>query len=365
MQFASLVGAEDEGRRVQPRVERARHDQSRRRARARSRGGVGAVVVCDGAQAAPHLPLDLDALDVDFYAFSGHKMLGPMGCGVLVGRRALLEAMPPYQTGGDMIEYVGDERTTWNVLPHKFEAGTPNVGDAVGLAAACELSRRASGWTRFASTSRRSRRWRRERLSAIPDVSRVRPAAARAERRRELHGRRDSSARSRDDPRRRRRLHSRRPSLRAAADAAAQRAGDGARVVLRLQHRGRRRRARRRRSIAHARSSADVRDRDHSVPPSARRSARGDSSSTARISRSLKDRGNSHRVRADGSARGRHRCCSTCPTTTSVATLDRVREGDPYVTFGLAQYELIPWNVGIGKEDLDSRRPRSLVGDQA
>ncbi len=98
----------------------------------------GAVVVCDGAQAAPHLSLVIDRLDVDFYAFSGHKMLGPMGCGVLVGRRDLLEAMPPYQTGGDMIEYVGDERTTWNVLPHKFEAGTPNVGDAVGLAAACD-----------------------------------------------------------------------------------------------------------------------------------------------------------------------------------------------------------------------------------
>jgi cysteine desulfurase/selenocysteine lyase len=65
-------------------------------------------------------------------------MLGPMGCGVLVGRRELLEAMPPYQSGGDMIEFVGDERSTWNVLPHKFEAGTPNVGDAVGLAAACD-----------------------------------------------------------------------------------------------------------------------------------------------------------------------------------------------------------------------------------
>src|SRR6185369_1311378 len=99
---------------------------------------VGAVVVCDGAQAAPHLPLDIDALDVDFYAFSGHKMLGPMGSGVLIGTRALLEAMPPYQTGGDMIEYVMDERSTWNVLPHKFEAGTPNVADAIGLATACE-----------------------------------------------------------------------------------------------------------------------------------------------------------------------------------------------------------------------------------
>jgi len=99
---------------------------------------VGATVVCDGAQAAPHLPLAIDSLDVDFYAFSGHKMLGPMGCGVLVGKRDILETMPPYQTGGDMIEYVGDERSTWNVLPHKFEAGTPNVGDAVGLAAACD-----------------------------------------------------------------------------------------------------------------------------------------------------------------------------------------------------------------------------------
>ena len=101
----------------------------------------GTIVVCDGAQAAPHLELALDGAelgDVDFYAFSGHKMLGPMGCGVLAGRRSLLEAMAPYQMGGDMIEFVGDERTTWNVLPHKFEAGTPNVADAVGLAAACD-----------------------------------------------------------------------------------------------------------------------------------------------------------------------------------------------------------------------------------
>jgi cysteine desulfurase/selenocysteine lyase len=97
-----------------------------------------AVIVCDGAQAAPHLALDIDRLDVDFYAFSGHKMLGPMGSGCLVGRRALLERMPPYQLGGDMIEIVEDLRSTWNVLPHKFEAGTPNVADAVGLAAACD-----------------------------------------------------------------------------------------------------------------------------------------------------------------------------------------------------------------------------------
>ncbi|HEX6598201.1 MAG TPA: cysteine desulfurase [Gemmatimonadaceae bacterium] len=98
----------------------------------------GALVVCDGAQAVPHMHVGFDGLDVDFYAFSGHKMCGPMGIGGLVGRRAILEAMPPYQFGGDMIEIVGDERTTWNVLPHKFEAGTPNVADAVGLAAACD-----------------------------------------------------------------------------------------------------------------------------------------------------------------------------------------------------------------------------------
>ena len=97
-----------------------------------------ALVVCDGAQAAPHMRVGFDELDVDFYAFSGHKMCGPMGIGGLAGRREILEAMPPYQFGGDMIDLVGDERTTWNALPHKFEAGTPNVGDAVGLAAACD-----------------------------------------------------------------------------------------------------------------------------------------------------------------------------------------------------------------------------------
>lgn len=94
-----------------------------------------AVIVVDGAQAVPHLAVDFDSLDIDFYAFSGHKLLGPMGIGVLVGRRALLEVMPPYQFGGDMIEWVRDTDSTWNVLPHKFEAGTPNAADAVALAA--------------------------------------------------------------------------------------------------------------------------------------------------------------------------------------------------------------------------------------
>jgi len=102
------------------------------------RDNTHAITVCDGAQGAPHLPVSFESVGVDFYAFSGHKMLGPMGLGGVIGKRELLEKMPPYQTGGDMIEFVYDDRTTWNVLPHKFEAGTPNAADAVGLAAAVE-----------------------------------------------------------------------------------------------------------------------------------------------------------------------------------------------------------------------------------
>jgi cysteine desulfurase/selenocysteine lyase len=97
-----------------------------------------AIVVCDGAQGVPHLRVGFDELGVDFYAFSGHKMCGPMGIGGLIGHRTTLDAMPPYQMGGDMIEFVYDESTTWNVLPHKFEAGTPNAANAVGLAAAAD-----------------------------------------------------------------------------------------------------------------------------------------------------------------------------------------------------------------------------------
>ncbi len=105
---------------------------------AREAGARDMIIVADGAQSAPHLRVQFDALGVDFYAFSGHKMLGPTGIGGLIGKRALLEAMPPYQTGGDMIEFVHDDHTTWNRLPYKFEAGTPNLGDAVGLAAAVD-----------------------------------------------------------------------------------------------------------------------------------------------------------------------------------------------------------------------------------
>ena len=98
----------------------------------------GALVLVDGAQGAPHLPVDVRALDVDFYAFSGHKMLGPTGIGVLYGKRALLEAMPPFDTGGDMIRKVEYARTTFNDLPWKFEAGTSNIADAIAFGAAID-----------------------------------------------------------------------------------------------------------------------------------------------------------------------------------------------------------------------------------
>lgn len=96
----------------------------------------GAVVVLDAAQSAPHMPIDVQALDVDFLAFSGHKLMGPMGIGVLYGKESLLEEMPPFLTGGEMIDSVTRTGATYAELPHKFEAGTVNAAGAVGLAAA-------------------------------------------------------------------------------------------------------------------------------------------------------------------------------------------------------------------------------------
>ncbi len=95
-------------------------------------------VVVDGAQSAPHMPVDVQALDADFFVFSGHKMFGPTGIGILYGKREHLKAMPPYQGGGDMIDQVSFEETTYDDLPHKFEAGTPNIADAIGLGTAAE-----------------------------------------------------------------------------------------------------------------------------------------------------------------------------------------------------------------------------------
>lgn len=99
---------------------------------------VGAIVVVDGAQGAPHLATDVQKLDCDFYAFSGHKMLAPMGIGVLYGKKSLLEEMPPFLRGGEMIDMVTEQDATFAPLPEKFEAGTPNVSGAIGLKAAID-----------------------------------------------------------------------------------------------------------------------------------------------------------------------------------------------------------------------------------
>ncbi|MCQ2592146.1 MAG: SufS family cysteine desulfurase [Treponema sp.] len=97
---------------------------------------VGAVMIVDGAQSAPHIKIDVQDLDADFFALSGHKLCGPMGIGALYGKKEFLEKMPPFLTGGEMIEYVTRDNATWAELPHKFEAGTVSAADAVGMAAA-------------------------------------------------------------------------------------------------------------------------------------------------------------------------------------------------------------------------------------
>jgi cysteine desulfurase/selenocysteine lyase len=104
----------------------------------RAAHAAGALVLVDGAQAVQHFLIDVQALDCDFYAFSGHKIYGPTGIGVLWARRELLELMEPYQGGGEMIRTVSFTGSTWNDVPHKFEAGTPNIGGAVGMAAAMD-----------------------------------------------------------------------------------------------------------------------------------------------------------------------------------------------------------------------------------
>ncbi|GIL08840.1 MAG: cysteine desulfurase [Chloroflexota bacterium] len=105
---------------------------------ARQAHAAGALILMDGAQSVPHMPVDVQALDADFYTFSGHKMAGPTGIGVLYGRRQLLEDMPPWMGGGDMISTVRLTGSTWNELPYKFEAGTPIIAGAIGLGAAVD-----------------------------------------------------------------------------------------------------------------------------------------------------------------------------------------------------------------------------------
>jgi cysteine desulfurase / selenocysteine lyase len=139
----------------------------------------GAVVLIDGAQAVPHAQVDVRALGADFYAFSGHKMYAPTGIGVLYGREQLLAAMPPWQGGGDMILTVSFEKTTYNELPAKFEAGTPNISGAVGLAAAMDYLERL-GIEAVAAHEQRLLELATAELERLPDIEIIGTAAHKA-----------------------------------------------------------------------------------------------------------------------------------------------------------------------------------------
>ncbi|HEX4674507.1 MAG TPA: cysteine desulfurase [Steroidobacteraceae bacterium] len=139
----------------------------------------GAVVLIDGAQAVPHTAVDVRALGCDFYTFSSHKIYGPTGVGVLYGREELLEAMPPWQGGGDMILSVSFEKTTYNELPYKFEAGTPNISGAVGMAAAMDYIE-GLGIEKIAAHEQRLLQLATSALERIPGIEIIGTAAHKA-----------------------------------------------------------------------------------------------------------------------------------------------------------------------------------------
>ncbi len=136
----------------------------------------GAIVLLDAAQSVPHLPVDVQALDVDFLCFSAHKMLGPTGIGVLYGKRDLLEAMPPFMGGGDMIRTVDLRESTWNDLPWKFEAGTPAIAEAIGLGVAVDYLN-AIGMERVLQHEREMTEYALEQLQAVPELKLYGPDA--------------------------------------------------------------------------------------------------------------------------------------------------------------------------------------------
>ena len=129
----------------------------------------GVPVLIDGAQSVPHMPVSVRALDADFYCFSGHKVYGPTGIGVLYGKREWLDRLPPYQGGGEMIGTVSFEKTTFNAIPYKFEAGTPNYVDATGLAAALEYVGKI-GMETIAAYEAELTHYALEQMSQIPDI---------------------------------------------------------------------------------------------------------------------------------------------------------------------------------------------------
>ncbi len=129
----------------------------------------GATVLIDGSQAAYHMAVDVQALDPDFYVFTGHKVYGPTGIGVLYGRESILQAMPPFLGGGDMISSVTFEKSAWNELPYKFEAGTPNIADAIALGTAIDFVR-GVGFGAIGAHESALLAYATERLSAVPDL---------------------------------------------------------------------------------------------------------------------------------------------------------------------------------------------------
>jgi len=140
---------------------------------------VGALVLVDGAQAIAHIEVDVADLDCDFYAFSGHKIFGPTGTGVLYGKEALLETMPPWQGGGDMIRIVRFEKSTWNDLPYKFEAGTPNIAGGIGLGVALEYVTEV-GLNNIAAHETRLLNYASEQLQQLPGLKLIGTAKHRA-----------------------------------------------------------------------------------------------------------------------------------------------------------------------------------------
>jgi len=130
----------------------------------------GAVVLVDGAQSVPHMPVDVQAMDCDFFAFSGHKMCGPTGSGVLYGRRALLEAMPPFMGGGEMIKEVWFDHVKYNDLPYKFEAGTPSIAESIGLGVAVDYLT-GIGLDKIRQHAKQITQYALDRLKEFPEIT--------------------------------------------------------------------------------------------------------------------------------------------------------------------------------------------------
>ena len=193
----------------------------------------GAIMVVDAAQAAPHKQIDVQALGCDFLAFSSHKLCGPSGVGALWGRRELLEEMQPFNFGGEMIRSVSLERTSWNELPYKFEAGTPAIAEAYGFGVALDYVSEI-GLDAIEAHEHELVVQTMDALAEIDGRPRIRPARRSPHRHRQLRARERAPARRRADPQLGERRGPRGPPLHAAADDAARRRRHDARELLPL-----------------------------------------------------------------------------------------------------------------------------------